>query len=82
MSEKNGFKVFYAISIALQLGFVIVFSIIGFLWLGVWADKAFGTSPLFLLTGVIVGITITIYETYHMLTPLIKNNSKDKKEND
>lgn len=77
MPKKDGFKIFYAISIALQLGFIIVFSIIGFLWLGIWMDKTFQSSPLFLITGVIVGITVTVYETYHLLIPLVKNNSKE-----
>lgn len=71
MSEKDGFKFSYALSIASQLGFIIASSILGFVLLGVWADTRFQTAPLFMLVGIFVGITITVYETYHLLLPLI-----------
>lgn len=77
-SEKDSFKVFYALSLAWQLGFLIAVPIIGFLFLGFWGDRLLGTKPLFLIIGFLAGMGITIYELYHTLTPLIKN----KKEND
>lgn len=75
-SEKDGFKTFYALSLAWQLGFLIAVPIGGFLILGFWLDKKFNTSPLSLIIGVILGIVITIYEVYHLLVPLIKNNQE------
>lgn len=71
-------NVFYAISLAWQLGFLIVFSIGGFLFLGYLLDEYFKTLPLFILVGLIVGLVITFYEVYHYLMPVIKNNQQQE----
>ncbi len=73
MSKKNNFKTFYALSIAWQLGFLIAIPIGGFIFLGIWGDRFFKTEPFLLLLGLLVGITITIYEVYHLFVPLIKD---------
>lgn len=78
MPKKNNFKTFYAISIAWQLGFFIAVPIIGFLFLGILADKFFGTRAIFLFLGLFLGTIITVYQVHRLLIPLIKN----KKEND
>jgi F0F1-type ATP synthase assembly protein I len=75
MPQKNNFKMFYALSLAWQLGFLIAIPIGGFLLLGFGADKIFGTQPLLLIAGAIIGVVITIYEVYHLLLPLIKNKN-------
>lgn len=72
--DKNGFKTWYAISFAFQLGFLIVAPIGGFMLLGLWGDKYFHTMPFLLIVGVVVGIIITGYEVYHLLSPLIRKN--------
>lgn len=72
--NKNGFKTWYAISFAFQLGFLIVVPVGGFMLLGLWGDKKFQSSPLLLIAGAIIGLAITVYEIYHLLTPLIKND--------
>lgn len=69
--EKNGFKTWYALSFAFQLGFLIVVPIVGFILLGLWGDKYFHIAPLLLVAGVIIGIVITAYEVYHLIRPLI-----------
>lgn len=73
MSGKESFKVSYALSLAVQLGFIIMASIAGFVLLSIWLDKLLHTSPIFLILGIIGSITVTLYETYHLLLPLIKN---------
>lgn len=70
----TGFKIWYAISLAFQLGFLIVVPIGGFMLLGLWGDNYFHTAPLLLITGVVVGVIITAYEVYHLLSPLIRKN--------
>ena len=75
--NKNGFKTWYAISFAFQLGFLIIVPIGGFMLLGLWGDKTFLTSPFLLIAGLIVGVGITAYEIYHLLFPLIKENNHD-----
>lgn len=80
-SDKNDvhqklteFKIWYAVSFALQLGFLIIAPIGGFMLLGLWGDRHFHTAPFLLIGGVVVGIIITAYEVYHLLVPLIKKN--------
>ena len=43
-------KLIYAISLALQLGFAIAIPLTGFLLLGIFLDRKFRSSPLFLLS--------------------------------
>jgi len=76
--KKDYFRIFYALSLAWQLGFIIAIPIGGFLLLGFFLDEFFETKPLFLIGGFLIGFAITLYEVYHMLLPLIKQ----KKEND
>ncbi len=72
--QNSNFKVFYAISLAWQLGFFIAIPIGSFLFIGVLGDRFFKTEPFLLLLGLLIGIIITIYEMYHLLIPLIKDN--------
>ncbi len=74
-SGKETFKTFYALSLAWQLGFLIVVPIGGFLFLGVLLDHLSGTRMVFGSIGALVGIGITVYEVYHLLAPLIKNDT-------
>ncbi|HHE67497.1 MAG TPA: AtpZ/AtpI family protein [Candidatus Parcubacteria bacterium] len=76
--KKDYFKMFYALSLAWQLGFIIAVPIGGFLFLGFLADNFLKTKPLFLVIGFVAGFLITLYEVYHMFLPLINQ----KKEND
>jgi len=71
--NKDGFKLWYAISFAFQLGFIVVFPIVGFIVLGLWIDRAFNSTPLLLIVGVFVGFAVTVYEVYHFLIPLIES---------
>lgn len=74
---QNGFKLWYALALALQLGFLIVMPIGGFMLLGLWADKTLKTGPFLLIAGAVIGISITVYEIYHWLGPLIKKGEYD-----
>jgi F0F1-type ATP synthase assembly protein I len=53
--EKLGNSV-RAISDYLGIGLQIAVSFAFFVFLGYWADTQFGTSPLFLFVGVVVGM--------------------------
>jgi len=77
MSQQSNVKIFYALSFAWQLGFLIAVPIGGFVVLGIFGDHFFKTQPLFLLLGIIIGCIITSYEVYHLLMPLIQNNEKN-----
>lgn len=75
-SDKNGFRLWYALSVAWQLGVFIVGPIVGFLLLGLWADQALGTRPLLLIGGVVTGCAVTVYEVYHLLIPIIEHKDE------
>lgn len=68
-------KILFALSIAWQLGFLIAATIGGFLFLGHWLDEKLGTSPTLLVISIVLGIGVTIYETYHLLSFLIKKRN-------
>ncbi|OQX71103.1 hypothetical protein B6D52_02640 [Candidatus Parcubacteria bacterium 4484_255] len=76
-SRKNNFKTAYALSLAWQLGFLVAVPIGLFLFLGFWGDKALGTSPLFLIISLLIGLIITVYEVYHLFIPLVQDKSND-----
>lgn len=40
---------------ALQLGWVVAFSLLGPLCIGIWLDKRYDTAPLFILVGMVFG---------------------------
>ena len=73
-NSGSGFKTWYAISFAFQLGFIVVIPLAGFILLGLGIDKILNTFPLFLLAGVVAGFVMTIYEVYHFLAILIKED--------
>lgn len=58
---------------AWQLGYVIALPIVIFGFGGAYADKYLGTSPLFILTGIVVAITITSVGLYYKIKKMIIN---------
>jgi F0F1-type ATP synthase assembly protein I len=73
---RSKFKTFYALSIAWQLGFLIMIPIGSFLFFGFVIDGLLGSQPLFLLIGLLVGIAVAIYGVYCLLAPLLENGRK------
>lgn len=78
--KGHGFKLWYALSFAFQLGFIIVAPIGGFLILGLWVDSFLQTTPLLMIVGMFLGIIVTAYEIYHFLDPLIEKKEKNIKK--
>lgn len=70
MVNTSQSKLWYAISLAAQLGFLVVLPLVGFAILGAYVDEKFGTSPGALLLGLALAITVTVVEVYHLLAPL------------
>ena len=54
----------------LGVGWYVAICIVGGVWGGVWLDDKLGTSPLFLLIGLMLGIAIAGAGMYWMLAPL------------
>ena len=60
------------IAMALQVGFstaiCATLSIVG----GLWLDRNFGTSPLFILLGAALGLATSLYIVWQIVKPLQK----------
>jgi F0F1-type ATP synthase assembly protein I len=69
-NEKT--KLWYAISLALQLGFAIVLPLVASLWLGIYLDRRFKTSPWFFIFLIIFGISFTFFELRYFLLPFLR----------
>lgn len=61
------------------VGWFIAISILLGILGGLWLDNRFATKPLFVIIGLILGITVAFYGVYQMLLPLIrdKQNGED-----
>ena len=53
------------------VGWYVAICIVGGVWGGAWLDDKLGTSPLFLLIGLMLGIAVAGVGLYRMLTGLI-----------
>jgi ATP synthase protein I len=49
-------------------------------WGGHWLDSKFGTAPLMVIAGLILGLIVAFYGVYRMLLPLMRNK-RDKEDN-
>jgi ATP synthase protein I len=63
------------------IGWYIGISIAGGTGLGLWLDNKLGTSVLFTLAGLILGLGVSIYGSYRMISPLLKEQQREDKEN-
>lgn len=61
------------------IGFFISGSILLGVFIGLWLDSRLDSQPLFVIAGLILGITVAFYGVYRMLLPLMSN--KQDKEN-
>jgi F0F1-type ATP synthase assembly protein I len=61
------------------VGWFIGISILLGVLAGLWLDSKFGTKPLFVIIGLILGLVLAFYGVYQMLLPLIRNK-QDKED--
>ncbi|MBM4462117.1 MAG: AtpZ/AtpI family protein [Chloroflexi bacterium] len=66
----------------LGIGWYIGISIAGGIFLGIWLDKKFDTSILFTLVGLFLGLGVAALGSYRMISPLLKEQSSKRKEDD
>ena len=57
------------------IGISILLGVLG----GLWLDNKFGTKPILVIVGLILGLVVAFYGVYRMLLPLMR--SKKDKEN-
>ena len=82
MNKKSDSKLFEALSLAWELGFLIAVPLGGFIFLGFLGDRFLGTRPIFLIVGVGIGTIVAFYGVYSLLIPVMKDEEEegDKKE--
>ncbi len=61
------------------VGLQFAISIVLFLFLGQWADRVLGTSPVFLLTGVFIGGGAAFYSMYRKVATAQKADDERRK---
>ncbi len=57
------------------IGWYIAICIGGGIWGGLWLDSKFGSSIIFTLAGVFLGLVVAALGTYRMIEPLIKEQN-------
>jgi F0F1-type ATP synthase assembly protein I len=50
------------------------------LWGGWWLDGKTGMTPLWIITGLILGLFIAVYGVFRMLLPIINNRQEKDKD--
>jgi len=63
--------------LGLELGLAIALPLIGFLLLGMWADKKFGTMPLFVVICLLAGFAATVIEVKQLILPFLEKKVKE-----
>ena len=69
---------FYALSLGLELGFLIVLPLVGFLLLGLFLDKKLGTAPIFLIFLVVLSLIAVFFEIRLLIMPFLEKRSRNK----
>jgi len=75
MATSSHSKFLYAVSLALQLGFLIALPLTGFLLIGIFLDRKLNSSPLFLILSLIFAFVFLFFEVFHFLLPLLKKRN-------
>ena len=60
----------------LGIGWFVAICIVGGVWGGVWLDGKLGSSPLFLLIGLLFGIVIAGVGMYRLLIAVLSTEGK------
>jgi len=55
------------------VGWFIAISILLGVFGGLWLDNKFGTEPILVIVGLVLGVVVAFYGVYQMLLPLMQN---------
>jgi F0F1-type ATP synthase assembly protein I len=72
MAKKERFRFFYALTLAFQLGFLIAVPLAIFLWIGIYLDKKFSASPLFLILSIIFSFMFIFWRARYYFPLILK----------
>ncbi len=71
-TKREKSAMWLALDIAWELGYIIVIPIVILGVGGAYADKKFGTSPLFILIGIVVAFILTSLAAYRKISIITK----------
>ena len=78
----EGREIFSSLTLATQVGVMVVVSTLGCLFLGLWIDGKLHTKPLATLIFIAVGTLVAIAGTYRLARSFIEQQMEEnKKEN-
>jgi F0F1-type ATP synthase assembly protein I len=69
--KRNGQDSWSAASLAWELGYIIAVPLVVLALLGRFIDKKYGTSPWFLLVGIVLSILVSSYAAYNKSKEII-----------
>ena len=69
MATSSHSKFLYAVSLALQLGFLIALPLTGFLLIGIFLDRKLNSSPLFLILSLIFAFVFLFFDCLLYTSP-------------
>lgn len=72
-------NIFQAVSLGLELGFLIAVPLALFLFLGVYSDKKINTFPVFTIIAVILSFAVMILELKFLILPFMEKRSHNNK---
>jgi ATP synthase protein I len=79
IAEKNkAIDLYYVLSLAGQIGYTIAIPLLFFIAGGAFLDKKLHTSPMLVLSGLIIGIITSLFFLYKLLKPLLKSKKNKK----
>jgi len=79
--NKETKNFFYAISLGLELGFLIVLPLVVFLLIGLFLDKKFHTFPIFLISFIIFSLISAAIGTRYLILPFLEKRSQNRTDN-
>jgi F0F1-type ATP synthase assembly protein I len=62
------------------IGWYIGICVAGGIGGGIWLDNKLGTSLIFTLVGLFLGLGVAVLGTYRMIAPLIREQQREDKE--
>lgn len=75
--QPNNIKsIGYVLGMGTGLGFILAFPLALAIFLGAWADNRLGTTPVFIVISLLIGIVLTVVNLYKIIMPFLEKRSK------
>ncbi len=80
VESKEKSQVWFALSLAWQLGYSIAIPLVVLALIGRLLDKKFGTSPWLLLAGVLLSLIISTFAVYRKTIKILSESEKENRK--